>query len=195
LLQQATALVQAFHQQFHGVTVQTPHRAELAHASALLRQYGLEFATFFLMYAQRAVRHEGRTVHVFGGIMCYEASALAAYQRHESRQAKQRVEASAEQQRHRLDMYETWLRKQLEAFKQALPLEQLKAMRTQAQRRLDTAEKVPRYALERCVAHEVDTQLMQDHGLPSFEIWSEQYEMQQPDIVLSDSQEKLPHFR
>ena len=174
--QQAVALVQHFHQQFHGGKVPTPHRAELAHASDLLRHHGAGFASFFLTYAQQAVRQEGRTVHVFGGLMRYESSALAAYERHAAREATQQAETMAEQQRRRLDAYETWLRHQLEALKEALSPAQLQALRTQAEQRLGAAEKIPPYALACRVAHEVDTQLIRTHGLPSFEVWSKQHE-------------------
>ena len=174
---QAVALVQQFHQRFHGISKHAPHAKEIAHASTLLEQYGLGFASFFLTYVRQAARDEGRTVHVFGGLMRYEASALAAYQRHVAREVTQQADATAEQQRRQLETYETWLRQQLQTLKTALTPAQLQELRAQAQQRLGDAEKVPLYALERCVAHKVDTQLMQIYDLPSFDVWSQQQDM------------------
>jgi hypothetical protein len=170
----ASALVQQFYQEVHGVANRTPHPKEIAHASGLLNRHGSAFASFFLAYAQRAVRREERTVHVFGGIMHYEASALAAYQHHKACAAKAQSEAAADQQRRRLDTYEAWLRQQLEALKASLAPAELQALRTQAWQHLSRTEKLPGYALERRVAHEVDTQLIDIHRLPSFEVWSQQ---------------------
>jgi hypothetical protein len=166
--------VQQFYREVHGVSNRTPHPKEIAHASGLLHRHGSAFASFFLAYAQRAVRREERTVHVFGGIMHYEASALAAYQHHKARAAKAQSEAAADQQRRRLDTYEAWLRQQLEAIKASLAPAELQALRTQAWQHLSRTEKLPGYALERRVAHEVDTQLINIHRLPSFEVWSQQ---------------------
>jgi hypothetical protein len=170
----AAALVQQFYREVHGVSNRTPHPKEITHASGLLHRHGSAFASFFLAYAQRAVRREERTVHVFGGIMHYEASALAAYQHHKARAAKAQSEAAADQQRRRLDTYEAWLRQQLEAIKASLAPAELQALRTQAWQHLSRTEKLPGYALERRVAHEVDTQLINIHRLPSFEVWSQQ---------------------
>jgi hypothetical protein len=138
-------------------------------------QHGLAFATFFLAFASKRICQSGFKPDVFGGLMRYEAGALAAYQRQEAREATQQAEAQAEQQRRRLDAYEMWLRHQLEVLKEKLPPAQLQTLRTQAKQRLGTAEKVPYYVLERRVAHEVETQLIQMHGLPPFEIWSKQH--------------------
>jgi len=170
----ASALVQQFYRDVHGVSNRTPHPKEIDHASGLLHRHGSAFASFFLAYAQRAVRREERTVHVFGGIMHYEASALAAYQRHKARAAKAQSEAAVDQQRRQLDTYEAWLRQQLEALKATLAPAELQALRTQAWQHLSRTEKLPGYALERRVAHEVDTQLIDIHRLPSFEVWSQQ---------------------
>ena len=181
-------LVQQFYRELHGVSDKIPHPKEMAHARALLRQHGSGFATFFLSYAKQAVRQEGRTVHVFGGIMRYESSALAAYRRQEAREATQQAEATSEQQRRRLDAYEMWLRHELEALKETLPPAQLQVLRTQAEQRLGAAEKIPPYALACRVAHEIDTQLIRTHRLPSFEVWSKQHEKQHEALVQLDAQ-------
>ena len=176
LEQQAVRLVQAFHQRFHGGMALTPHRAELAHARALLQQQGPAFARFFLRYAQRTARHEGRAVQVFGGIMRYEASALAAYRRQEAQSAARQAESGDQQQRRQLDAYEVWLREHLETLKAALPPERLQTLRQQAREQVRQGERMPSYVLARRVEHEVEAQLIQGHGLPSFEVWSEQYQ-------------------
>lgn len=171
-----TALVQQFHRQCHGLCHYTPHPKEIEHARRLIVQHGLAFATFFLAFASKRICQSGFKPDVFGGLMRYEAGALAAYQRQEAQEATQQAEAQAEQQRRRLDAYEMWLRHQLEVIKEKLPPAHLQTLRTQAKQRLGTAEKVPYYVLERRVAHEVETQLIQAHGLPPFEIWSKQHE-------------------
>jgi hypothetical protein len=169
----ATALVQQFYREVHGVAHRTPHPKEIEHASGLLHRHGSEFTSFFLTYAQRAVRREGRTIHVFGGLMRYEASALAAYQRQEVHAAKAQSKRTAEQQRRHLDAYEDWLRQQLEALKATLAPAELEALQCQVRQHLCTEKGLPYYLLERQVAHDVDTQLIDIYRLPSFEIWSQ----------------------
>ena len=145
---------------------------------------------FFLHYAKRAMRQEGRTAHVFGGLMRYEASALAAYRRQAAQTAAQQAESGAQQRRRRLDAYEAWLRLQLDALKETLPPEELEALREQARRQARSHQQVPSYLLTRQVEHEVETQLIQMHGLPSFEVWSAHDEMAAPPS--SATQERAP---
>ena len=173
----ATDLVQQFYREVHGVADKPPHPQERTHASGLLQRYGSEFAAFFLHYAKRAMRQDGRTSYVFGGLMRYEASALAAYRRQTAQAAAHQADSSAQQRRRRLDAYEAWLRRQLDALKETLPSEQLEALREQARQQARSRQQIPSYLLMRHVEHEVETQLIQTHGLPSFEVWSEYDEM------------------
>ena len=189
----AATLVQQFYRDVHGVADKPPHPQELAHASGLLQRYGSEFAAFFLNYAKRAMRQEDRMAHVFGGLMRYEASALAAYRRQAAQTAAQQAESGAQQRRRRLDAYEAWLRLQLDALKETLPPEELEALREQAWRQARSHQQVPSYLLTRQVEHEVETQLIQMHGLPSFEVWSAHDEMAA--TPSSATQERAPSGR
>jgi hypothetical protein len=120
--------------------------------------------------------------------MRYEASALASYQRQEARDAKAQSEAAAQQQRRRLDSYEAWLRQRLEGLKGGLSGEQLQALREEARQRVCATPSVPRFALSCQVAYEVETLLIETHGLPSFEVWSQQQKRQHAAPLPSDSQ-------
>jgi hypothetical protein len=188
LADSATALVKQFHRQYHGLSRYTPHPKEIEHAKRLIGEHGPAFADFFLAFASQRVRQSGFKPDVFGGLMRYEASALASYQRQEARDAKAQSEAAAQQQRRRLDAYEAWLRQRLEGLKGGLSGEQLQALREEARQRVCATPSVPRFALSCQVAYEVETLLIETHGLPSFEVWSQQQKRQHAAPLPSDSQ-------
>jgi hypothetical protein len=176
--------VQQFHRQCHGLSHYTPHPKEIEHARRLIEQYGAAFAAFFLAFASKRVRQSGFKPDVFGGLMRYEASALAAYQSQGAHDAKAQREVTAQQQRCLLDAYDAWLRQRLAGLKDALSAEQLQALREEARQRVGATPAVPHFARAYQVAYEVETQLMETHGLPSFEVWRQAYE--QPHTVPSE---------
>ncbi len=70
----ATALVQQFYRDVHGVSEKVLQPKEIEHANRLIAQHGSAFATFFLTFACKTARRGGFKPHVFGGLMRYESS-------------------------------------------------------------------------------------------------------------------------
>jgi hypothetical protein len=119
---QAQALVQHFHQRFHGTPDVTPGARELAQACDLLAQYGVDQARHIVDFSYTAAHETDYRPQTFGGILQYTARALADYADAEQRRA---AEAWACDERHRAQE-DAQLRQQYEDYR-AARLDELRA--------------------------------------------------------------------
>jgi hypothetical protein len=115
LTTQAHALVQAFHQRFHGTPDVVPSAKELTQACTLITRYGLDQARHLVDFSVTAARETDYRPQTFGGILQYTARARAAYA-----QAQERAAAAerAREERRRVQADEQ-LRQQYEAYRAA----------------------------------------------------------------------------
>ena len=122
LTAQAQALVQDFHQRFHGTPDVVPSAKELTQARTLLTRHGLEQARYLVDFSVTAAQETAYHPQTFGGILQYAARARAAYA-----QAQERAiaEERARQERRRAQA-DAPLRQQYEAAR-AARLAQLRA--------------------------------------------------------------------
>ena len=105
---QAQALVDAFHQRFHGRAPGTAHPKELAHAMQLLTEHGATKAHFLLTYAQQAAPETAYQPKFFGGILPYLPEALAAYEAQARQAAQRHTQQTAARERRRHERYLAW---------------------------------------------------------------------------------------
>ena len=95
---QACALVQHFHQRFHGTPAVTPSARELTQARALLAQEGVEQARSLVDFSFAAAQETAYRPQTLGGILQYTARARAAYAQAQERAAAE-TRARDERQR------------------------------------------------------------------------------------------------
>jgi len=76
LTTQAPALVQHFHQRFHGMPDVVPSAQELTQARTLITQYGLDQARHLVDFSVTAAQDTDYRPQTFGGILQYTARAL-----------------------------------------------------------------------------------------------------------------------
>jgi hypothetical protein len=92
LATQAPALVQHFHQRFHGMPDVVPSAKELTQARTLITQYGLDQARHLVDFSVTAAQETDYRPQTFGGILQYTARALTDYeQAHERAAAEERA--------------------------------------------------------------------------------------------------------
>jgi hypothetical protein len=122
LTTQAQALVQSFHQRFHGTPDVVPSAKELTQARTLIKRYGLDQARHLVDFSSTAAQETDYRPQTFGGILQYTARARSAYaQAHERAAAAER----AREERRRAQADEQ-LRQQYEAYR-ATRLAELRA--------------------------------------------------------------------
>jgi hypothetical protein len=170
---EAQTLVTAFYQRFHGLTQVTPSPKELAHATALLAQYGEAKAHFFLTFAHQAATATHYQPQLFGGILSYLPHALAAYDMQATHAATQHAEAA---ERTRREQYAQWRQDALAQLRAALPPAELAALEDAQHARL-VAAGTPAFALGLAVRVAVDAALEAQAGLPVFAAWQQQREV------------------
>jgi len=95
---QAPALVQHFHQRFHGTADVAPSAKALTQARALLARYGLEQARYLVDFSVTAAQETDYRPQTFGGILQYTARAHADYAQAQERAA---AEEHAREERRR----------------------------------------------------------------------------------------------
>jgi hypothetical protein len=122
LTTQAHALVQSFHQRFHGPPDVVPSAKELTQARTLITRYGLDQARHLVDFSATAAQETDYRPQTFGGILQYTARALADYAQAQERAA---TEERAREERRRAQADEQ-LRQQYEAYR-AARLAQLRA--------------------------------------------------------------------
>ena len=87
LATQAHALVQHFHQRFHGTADVAPSAKALTQAQALIARYGLEQARHLVDFSYTAAQETDYRPQTFGGILQYTARARADYAQAQERAA------------------------------------------------------------------------------------------------------------
>ena len=118
----AYALVQHFHQRFHGTADVVPSAKALTQARALLARYGLEQARYLVDFSYAAAQETAYRPQTFGGILQYTARAHADYA-----QAQERTAAEArEREERRRTQEEEQRRAQYEDYR-AVRLAELRA--------------------------------------------------------------------
>ncbi len=169
---QAAALVQQFHQRFHGLAQATPSAKELAQASALLTQYGEAQAAFLLTYAHTAAGETQYRPQVFGGILHYIDRALAAYTARTVQATQTMTRHAAAAERTQRERYAQWRQQQLAVLRAQLPETELTALEATAQARL-LADGTAGCVLPFAVRLAVDAVLEVQAGLPDFATWQQ----------------------
>jgi hypothetical protein len=174
LTTQAQALVQYFHQRFHGTSDVAPSAKALTQARTLITRYGLEQARHLVDFSATAAQETDYRPQTFGGILQYTARARAAYAQAQERAA---AEERAREERRRAQADEQ-LRQQYEAYRAArlaelratTPPAELAAIEEAAAAQFDRDHTSPfgrdflrRYAIDDAVAAHFQ--------LPSFAAW------------------------
>ena len=174
LTMQAQALVQYFHQRFHGTPDVVPSAKELTQAHTLLTRSGLEQARYLVDFSVTAAQETDYHPQTFGGILQYAARARADYaQAHERAAAAER--AREERRRAQADeqlrqQYDAYRAARLAALRATTPPDVLAAMEQAAAMHFDRDHTSPfgrdllrRYAMDDAVAAHFQ--------LPSFVEW------------------------
>ena len=179
---QATALVQHFHQRFHGTPDVVPSAKELTQARTLMTREGVEQARHLVDFSVTAAQETAYHPQTFGGLLQYAARARAAYAQAQERAA---AEERAREERRRAQAAEA-LRQQYDAYRAArlaqrratTPPDVLAAIEQAAATQFDRDHTSPfgrdllrRYAIDDAVAA---------HGqIPSFEAWQATQDLQE----------------
>ena len=170
---QAQALVDAFHQRFHGRAPGTAHPKELAHATQLLTEHGATKAHFLLTYAQQAAPETAYQPKFFGGILPYLPEALAAYDAQARQAAQRRTQQAAAREQRCHERYLAWQQEQCAQLRAALPSTALMALEDAQRARLRAAG-TALVALDIAVRVAIDNVLAAQAQLPTFEVWRQQ---------------------
>jgi hypothetical protein len=141
LTTQAQALVQHFHQRFHGTADVAPSAKALTQASALIARYGLEQARHLVDFSYTAAQETDYRPQTFGGILQYTARARAAYAQAQERAAvaerarEERRRAEADEQRRQ--QYEAYRAARLAELRATTPPDVLAAIEAAAAAQFD----------------------------------------------------------
>jgi len=163
LTTQAPALVQHFHQRFHGMPDVVPSAQELTQARTLITQYGLDQARHLVDFSVTAAQDTDYRPQTFGGILQYTARALTDYeQAHERAAAEEHVREErrrAQADAQRRQQYEADRAARLAQLRATMPPDELAAIEEAAARQFDRDQTHPfgrdllrRYALDDAVA-------------------------------------------
>src|SRR5512135_1566577 len=97
---EAEELVRHFHQVFHGADECYPTAKALDQAATLIARHGAEKARHIVELARREAQKTGHKIATFGGILQYEAAALADFeQKRQGRERQRAAERAAEAKR------------------------------------------------------------------------------------------------
>ena len=182
LTTQAPALVQYFHQCFHGTADVAPSAKARTQASALIAREGLDQARHLVDFSVTAAQETDYRPQTFGGILQYVARAHATYAQAQERAAaeerarEERRRAQAEEQRRR--QYDAYRAERLGELRATTPPAALTAIEHAAATQFDRDHTSPfgrdllrRYAIDDAVAA---------HGqIPSFEAWQATQDLQE----------------
>jgi hypothetical protein len=171
---QAQALVQHFHQRFHGTPDVAPNAKALAQAHDLIAQYGLDQARHVVDFSITAAHETDYSPQTFGGILQYTARALADYA-----QAQQRIaaEARARDERHRVQeaehlrqQYERYCAARLAELRATTPPDVLAAVEEAAAAHFER-DNTSRFGRERLRQIAIDNAVAAHWQLPTFAEW------------------------
>jgi len=163
LATQAQALVQHFHQRFHGTLDVAPSPKARTQARTLVARYDLDQARHIIDFSYTAAQETDYRPQTFGGILQYTARALADYEHAQQRAAaeeracEERRRAQADEQRRQ--QYEADRAARLAALRATTPPDVLAAIEDTAAAHFERDNTNPfgrdllrRYALEDAVA-------------------------------------------
>jgi hypothetical protein len=170
----ATALVQHFYQLRHDITDKTPHAKEIQHATRLIAAHGQDFATFFVQFACQRARQKDFTPEVFGGLMRYEALALAAYRRQQSQQERRHAEEAETQAAYLRQQYERDCQTRVVSYRAGLSSERLARLEEEVRTELAEREEIHPSVFGARLKAELHHRLLIGAGVPSFNDWREQ---------------------
>jgi hypothetical protein len=174
LTAQAHALVQHFHQRFHGTADVTPSAKALTQARTLITRYGLDQAHHLVDFSVTAAQETDYRPQTFGGILQYTARARAAYAQAQERAAaeerarEERRRAQADEQRRQ--QYEDYRAVRLAQLRATTPPDALAAIEQAAATQFDRDHTSPfgRDLLRRIA---IDNAVAAHFQLPSLAEW------------------------
>jgi hypothetical protein len=118
----------------------------------------------------------GANTHVFGGLMRYEGSALAAYWRQQVKRTREAAEAAESREARLHQQYEHERREQLRAYRDGLSPAALAAIEAQVRADLMATEAIPRSVLGARLKAELYDRLALQAGVLPYEAWLHQRE-------------------
>ncbi len=96
--EQAEQLVKHFYQLFHpDVKEVKPSRKEISQAHNFITKYGWEKGSYIVDFSRSAATKTNYQPQIFGGILAYEAKAIAEYERQQQQQNHQQAHIQAQQ--------------------------------------------------------------------------------------------------
>jgi hypothetical protein len=174
LTTQAHALVQSFHQRFHGTPDVVPSAKELTQARTLITRYGLDQARHLVDFSSTAAQETDYRPQTFGGILQYTARARAAYaQAHEraaaaERAREERRHAQADEQRRQ--QYEAARAARLAQLRASTPPAVRAAIEEAAAAQFDREHTSP-FGRDLLRRYAIDDAVAAHFQLPSFAEW------------------------
>jgi len=171
---QTQALVQYFHQRFHGTADVVPSAKELTQARTLLTRHGLAQARYLVDFSVTAAQETAYRPPTFGGILQYAARARATYAQAQERAAaeehareEQRRAQEAEQ---RQRQYEASRTARLEQLRATMRPEVLAAIEQAAAAQFDRDHASP-FGRDLLRRYAIDDAVAAYFQLPSFVEW------------------------
>ena len=170
----ARALVQHFHQRFHGTPDAAPSAKALTQARDLVARYGLDQARHLVDFSYTAAHETDYRPQTFGGILQYAARARADYaQAHEraaaaERAREERRRAQADEQRRQ--QYEAYRAARLAALRATTPPNALAAIEEAAAAQFDR-DPTPAFGRDLLRRLAIDNTVAAHFQLPSFAEW------------------------
>jgi hypothetical protein len=176
----APALVQYFHQRFHGAADVVPTTSKvLAQAQDLITRYGVDRVRHVVDFSVSAAKETNYHPQTFSGIVQYTARALADYEKAQQRRA---TEARAQDERRRAQadearraQYEAYRAERLAQRRATLALEALAAIEDAAAVQFEREHTSP-FGRDHLRRMAIDDALAAYGQLPSFPEWQAAYE-------------------
>ena len=182
LAPQAHALVQAFHQRFHGTPDVVPSAKELTQARTLITRYGLDQARHLVDFSSTAAQDTDYRPQTFGGILQYAARARADYaQAHEraaaaERTREERHRAQADEQRRQ--QYEDYRAARLAQLRATTPPATLAAIEQAAATQFDR-DHTPPFGRDLLRRIAIDNAIAAHWQIPSSAEWQATQDLQE----------------
>jgi len=174
LTTQAQALVQSFHQRFHGTPDVVPSAKELTQARTLITRHGLDQARHLVDFSATAAQATDYRPQTFGGILQYTARARAAYaQAHERATAAERARAErrrAQADEQRRQQYEAYRATRLAELRVTTPPDALAAIEEAAAAQFDR-DPPPAFGRDLLRRLAIDNAVAAHFQLPAFAEW------------------------
>ena len=174
LTAQAQALVQYFHERFHGTADVVPSTKELTQARTLLARHGLAQARHLVDFSSTAAHETDYRPQTFGGILQYTARARADYAQAqeravaEERAREERRRAQADE--HRRRQYEDERAARLAELRATAPPDVLAAIEEAAAAQFDRDQTRP-FGRDLLRRYAIDDAVAAHFQIPSFAEW------------------------